>query len=271
MKLGIGTYAYAWAIGVPGYEPPAAPLDHRAFLRRSAALGAHLVQIADNLPLHTLTPAELDTLMADAAAQGVAIEVGTRGIQPDHLRAYLGIAQRCGSPILRVVVDTREHHPEPADVVDILKPLMPAFEQAGVTLAIENHDRFKARALARIIEAVASPRLGICLDTVNSFGALEGPEVVLDVLGPHVVNLHVKDFSIRRAGHNMGFVLEGTPAGQGMLDLPWLLGRLRAFGRDCNAILELWPAPEATMAATIQKEAEWAAASMAYLRTLIPA
>lgn len=269
MKLGIGTYAYAWAIGVPGYMP-ATPMTAPAFLDRVAALGVHVAQIADNLPLHTLTPAELDALAAQAQRLAIQIEVGTRGILPDQLDTYRALAVHFGSPILRVVVDSAGHHPEPDEIVALLREQVPAFEQDGVTLAIENHDRFKVAVLADILTRIGSPNVGICLDTVNSFGSLEGPAAVVATLGPFVVNLHVKDFSIRRHDHNMGFSLTGTPAGQGHLDLPWLLGELHAHGRDFNAILELWPAPEASIDATIAKEDSWAAESVAYLRTLLP-
>ena len=112
--------------------------------------------------------------------------------------------------------------------------------------------------------------MGICLDTVNSFGALEGPEVVVEALAPYTVNLHVKDFIIRRANHMMGFAIEGTPAGQGRLDIPWLLERLRAAGRDPNAIIELWTPPEPDLAATIAKEDAWARESVAYMRSVLP-
>ena len=74
---------------------------------------------------------------------------------------------------------------------------------------------------------------------------------------------------MRRAGHNLGFVVEGRPAGQGQLDVPWLLTRLRNFGRDCNAILELWTPPADDIEATIALEERWAQASVDYLRTLI--
>jgi 3-oxoisoapionate decarboxylase len=268
MILGIGTYAFAWAIGVPQYMPPC-PMDAPAFLRRAAQLGVHLVQIADNLPLDQMRPAQIDELQTEAERLHIAIEVGTRGIAPDHLRTYLALAQRLGSPIVRTVVDMAQHHPEPPEIVATLKAIMPAFEAAGVTLALENHDRFSARTLADIIHQIGSPAVGICLDTVNSFGSLEGPEVVVETLGPYVVNLHVKDFVVRRADHNMGFVLEGAPAGTGMLDVPWLLGQLQHFGRDCNAILELWPPPESSIEATIIKEAQWAVESVAYLRQYI--
>jgi hypothetical protein len=54
-----------------------------------------------------------------------------------------------------------------------------------------------------------------------------------------------------------------------MLDIPWLLARLRDFGRDPNAILETWPPPEADIRHTIAKEDDWVQESIRYLRTLI--
>jgi sugar phosphate isomerase/epimerase len=269
MQLGISSYTYTWAIGVPGY-PPERPLDAVGLLRKAVALGVGLVQIADNLPLHQLLPAELDRLEQAAHDLEIGIEVGTRGIAPGHLFAYLDLALRLDSPLVRVVVDTAEHRPSEPETVDTLRSLMPAFERAGVTLAIENHDRFRARSLVRMLEQIGSPNAGICLDTVNSFGALEGPEVVVAELGPHVVNLHVKDFAIARPDHKMGFKIEGRPAGQGRLDVPWLLEVLREVGRAPNVILELWTPLQNTLQATIALEDDWARSSVGYLRGMIP-
>ena len=268
-RLGLGSYACAWAIGVPGFEQPEAPIDAFELVAFADELGLRVVQIADNIPLHALSADQRRALCDDAARRGISLEVGTRGIQTDHLRQYLAIAQEFGSPILRVVVDTAQHHPSPDEVVDLLRAALPDLQAANITLAIENHDRFKARTLARIVEQVDSPLVGVCLDTVNSFGSLEGPEIVVATLGRFVVNLHVKEFTIRRAPHNMGFVVTGMPAGQGMLDVPWLLDTLKGYGRSFNAIIETWPAPEATMLETVAKELDWVRQSAAYLRTLI--
>lgn len=270
MRLGISSYTYSWAIGVPGH-PPERPMRAVDLLDKAAELGVGVVQAADNLPLDRLFPAELDAFEKRACELDVSVEVGTRGIGPDHLRTYLQLAERLNSPILRVVIDTADHHPSEDDIVTTIEALIPEFERAGVCLAIENHDRFTTRAFARMIERIGSDYVGVCLDTANSFGALEGPEVVVDVLGPWVVNLHVKDFTIFRASHLMGFTIEGRPAGQGRLDVPWLLQRLRDLDRDPNAILELWTPPEETLAETIAKEDAWAAASVGYLRRFIPA
>jgi sugar phosphate isomerase/epimerase len=267
--LGLGSYGVAWSVGVLGYEPPDAPMDVFGMLRFTDELDLKLVQIADNLPLDILSDAERARLRNKASQRGIAIEVGTRGIQPDHLAQYIDLAAYFGSPILRVVVDTKTHHPEPAEVVTLVRESLPALKTSGVTLAIENHDRFKAQTLADIIDAIGDSHVGICLDTVNSFGALEGPDVVLSALGRYVVNLHVKEFIVRRVPHNMGFEVTGMPAGQGMLDVPWLLDTLRSYDRTFNAIIETWLPPQTDMNATIQQEQDWVRQSTTYLRTLI--
>jgi len=269
MRLGISSYTYSWAVGVPGCVPPH-PMRTRDLLHKAVQLGVRVVQIADNLPLDRLSPAELDSLEERARKLGLAVEVGTRGIARHHLLAYLELASRFQSPILRVVVDTADCHPSEEEIIATFRSVAPAFERAGVSLAVENHDRFKAQALARMIDEVDSPSLGVCLDTANSFGALESLEVVMAALGPWVVNLHVKDFTIYRASHRMGFTIEGRPAGQGRLDVPYLLQKLRKIGRGPNAILELWTPPEEELSATIAKENRWAVASIEYLRKLIP-
>jgi len=271
MKLGIGTYAFAWSIGTVTGNPPAHPMRHADFLQRCADLGVHVAQIADNLALHELSTADQDALKRQADTLDIAVEVGTRGIQPDLLRTYLDIAQRFESPVLRTVIDSPGHRPSIPETVAILREVKVEFEAANVVLALENHDRFPTGTFVDILKQVDSAHVGICLDTVNSFGALEGPAVVVEALGPYVANLHVKEFIIRRIDHTMGFAVEGAPAGQGRLDVPWLLDRLHALAaRDFNAILELWPPPEADIEATVDKESAWAAESIRYLRTLIP-
>lgn len=268
MQLGLGSYAYAWAIGIAGY-PPSQPMTAVGLIQRSAELGVRVVQIADNLPLYQLSHAEIAQVEQAARRLGIQIEVGARGISPPQLTKHLELTQRFGSPILRVVVDTADQHPTPEEIVTTLRAMMPSFEAAGVTLAIENHDRFKVHTLVDIVRQVESSHIGICLDTVNSFGAGEGPAVVIAALAPYVVNLHVKDFTIRRHHHMLGFEIEGTPAGKGMLDVPALLDTLSRLGRDCNAILETWPPPEPSVEQTILKEDSWVWESIHYLRTLI--
>lgn len=269
IRLGLGTFGVAWSIGVPNYPQPTHPLDAARFLQMAHDLGLKVVQFGDNLPLHKMPAAQRKALKAQADRLGLQAEVGMRGIQPPDLETYIRIAAEFESPLLRVVVDSPGHHPEPDEVASIIRGVLPLLASHNVVLAIENHDRYPARVLADLVQELATPSVGICLDTVNSFGSLEGPEVVVGTLAPFVVNLHVKEFVIRRVDHNMGFVITGAPAGQGMLDIPWLIGKIQAHRPTFNAIVETWLPPLADMDATAALEREWVRQSVQYLRTLI--
>ena len=250
-------------------QPPPSPMSALALIDHAADLGLHVVQIADNLPLHQQSAAQLADIREHARTRAIQIEVGTRGIGEDHILRYLELARYFGSPILRAVIDSPGDEPSSYEVIARLSPLLPAFHEAGVVLALENHDRFDSSTFTQIIDGLGRENAGICLDTVNSFGALEGPDVVIRTLAPYAVNLHLKDFVIRRHPSMMGFEITGAPAGQGRLAVPSLLSTLREHRRDVSVILELWPAPEATMADTVAKEEQWTVDSIRYLRTLI--
>jgi 3-oxoisoapionate decarboxylase len=250
---------------VPGFPAPADPLTPMRLLEEARERGVRVLQIADNLPLDPCSAAELDALARAAAGFGIALETGTRGISRDVLERYLAISQRLGSRMLRTLMDGTE-----SNAVEQLRACAGEFERAGVVLAIENHDRLPSADLRRIIDQVGSPAVGICLDTANSLGCGEGVATVLAELLRLTVNVHLKDFQVRRLLHGKGFQVTGTPAGQGLLDIPRLLAQLRAAGRDVNCILELWSEPEPTVAESIAKENRWVDESLRYLRALIP-
>jgi sugar phosphate isomerase/epimerase len=269
MKLGIGTYTFGWAMGVPGYPPPPIPMTHERLLKKAAQLGVRVVQLADDVQMPDRSDAELAAIRGLASELRLELELGTRGIDADHLRDYAALAVKLSAPLVRVIIEGTPH-PTPEEVVAVFRQVLPDYDRANVRLAIENHDRFPAAMLAQMIERIASPRVGICLDTANSLGCAEGVETLLRVLGQWVINLHVKDVQIKRPSHRRGFLVEGCPIGHGQVDIPWVLDELRARGREVNAILEQWPSPEATMAESIAKEDAWATESIRYLRQFIP-
>jgi sugar phosphate isomerase/epimerase len=100
-------------------------------------------------------------------------------------------------------------------------------------------------------------------------GAGEGFETVAEILIPYTINLHIKDFTIFRVPHKMGFIIEGRPAGKGMLNIPDLISRTSQTGLCRSAILELWTPPEQAIEATLKKEAKWADESIEYLKSVI--
>ena len=202
-------------------------------------------------------------IAARFAAEGASVIIA----DVDREQAQRTVAELAasGAAVWTIPVDVAE----PAQVKALVQKVESEFGRFGVRLAIENHDRFKSATLLAILERLDSAWAGICLDTANSFGCSEGPEAALETLGPRVFNLHLKDYVVRRMDHLKGFLIEGRPAGQGDLDIPHILQRLGELGRDPYAILELWPAPEASMTESIAKEEAWAAQSVRYLRRFI--
>ena len=269
-RLGLGSHAFPWAIGLPG-QPPAHPKSPFDLLADARRLGLRLVLFSDNLPLSRLSPQELGDLARNAAETGIAVEIGTRGLHIDDLHRHLALARRFRSPLVHLVIDDGADQPTPREVVDRLTPFRSEFASAGVRLALENLERLPSRTLVRIVEELGEDFVGIGLDAANSFGALEGPEAVATVVGPHVLSVHLKDFVVRRSPHGMGFTIEGCAAGQGRLHIPWLLDTLGTAARQpFSAILENWVPAGPTLQETIARELAWTEQGVACLRRHIP-
>jgi sugar phosphate isomerase/epimerase len=268
MKLGLSSYTFGWAVGASGY-PPARPLDEHGLLDHCNNHQIKLLQIGDNLPLHTFDRSRIERLGQRARNEGIQLEVGARRLTRERVSAYIEIARQLDARLVRFVIDDTDFLPKPAEIIAVLREVAPLLD--GLTLGIENHDRFAAATLREIITAVQSDRVGICLDTANSLGAGEGLDTVISELGALTVNLHLKDFAIFRASHLMGFTVAGRPAGQGALNIPSLLERISAFKRCETAILELWTPPAGSLEETIAREADWAGQSVAFLKSFFNA
>ncbi|CAN5143565.1 sugar phosphate isomerase/epimerase [soil metagenome] len=267
MRLGLSSYTFTWAVGVPN-KIPDRPLNLGGLLQKCSDYGINCLQVADNITLETLDKNSLSRIKHIADDKKVSIEVGMRGLTLERGIKYLELAEYLESPILRAVFDAPGFKPDVKEIINVIKQLLPILEERKIKLAIENHDRFEAEIFADIIESVGNTWVGICLDSVNSLGAGEGIATVVETLAPYTINLHIKDFTIKRQPHMMGFLVEGTPAGLGMLPIEWLMEKLISFGQCESAILELWTPPEANIEDTIKKEDEWAEISLQYLRNL---
>jgi 3-oxoisoapionate decarboxylase len=267
MQLGISSYTYTWAVGVPG-SLPLKPLSANDLIDKASSSRVNLVQIADNLPLEYLSLSELQNLLSYSRDKNISIEMGGRGLTPEHTFSCLKAAETVNSPLLRMVIDGPGFKPDIQLVIGIIKDLLHEFDSRDILLAIENHDRFKARDFERIIQSIGSESVGICLDSVNSMGAGEGFETVAEILLPYTINLHIKDFTIFRVSHRMGLIIEGRPAGKGMLNIREIIERLSSLNRCKSAILELWTPPGNNIIETIVREEEWARESIEYLKDL---
>jgi 3-oxoisoapionate decarboxylase len=268
-SIGIGSWTYPWAVGTVTDLRPPEPMSAKALVRTAAELQVEVVQIADNLPLDALTSPELESLRQLAQDHGIALQVGTRGVDPDHLLKYLRIAEELESRLVRTLGGWPGYPTPLPEVERNIHLVLPAFIDAGVSLALENYEVYPTADLANLVRSIDDPRFGICLDVANSFAAWESAEQILDNLAPVAISAHIKDFTVDRTNSLMGFACVGRPIGQGKLPLDLILTRLAQFNRRPDLIVELWPPPQRTLEETLSLERTWASESVQYLRSSV--
>jgi sugar phosphate isomerase/epimerase len=261
--IGLGTYAFFWQHSALAPEP----LSLADMLRRTRGLDVGLFQICDYESILGLSQAELRDLRSLADDLGITLELGTRGVQTDHLARYLTLAETLGASVVRSMINTAEHRPTLAEAEALLRTALPAYEAAGVTVALETYEQVRSADLVSLVEAVANPSLGICLDPANSVAALENPVDVIDRCAPYVANIHAKDFAFTRRGGWVGFTLEGVPLGTGLLDYDHLLEAVTPAERGINQIVEHWLPLGETIEDTIALENTWNTSNLQYLRS----
>jgi len=261
--IGLGTYAFFWQHS----EKAPQPLTLADMLRRTADLGVNLFQICDYLPILGYSAAELSDLKKLADELDITLELGTRGVGVAHLETFLKLSDVLGATMVRSMINTADHRPTISEAQELLAQTLPAYEAAGVTIALETYEQVSSTDLVSLVEAVGSPSLGICLDPANSVAALENPVDVIDRCAPYVVNMHVKDFEFTRRGGWVGFTLEGAELGTGLLDYEHLMRTIEPETRGISRIVEHWLPWQDSFEETSRIENLWNAHNLAYLRS----
>lgn len=262
MSLGIGTYALFWEWSDRNPDP----IDLPGMLQRTRDLDADVFQICDYPPLATYGDAQLRELRATAEDLGVELELGTRGVEPDHLRDHLHRCDLLGAHVLRSMVQVGEGKPDLDQVVSILRDLRGDLDALGVDLALETYEQLSSAALVDIVERADHPRIGIALDPANCVAGLEHPDDVIDRCAPHTLDLHVKDFAFSRQAGWVGFTYAGAPMGEGLLDYRHELDAVRPGARGINQIVEHWLVWQGDPHTTIAEERRWTERTLNYAR-----
>lgn len=272
-QLGIGSWTYPYHCGLGGRIRPDLAvrqiMQPCELIEKAKDHGLRYVQICENRPMDIYSGQELDELRAFAVQSGVKLEVGMKGATRENLLRMLDITERLGAKLLRCVIDGEHYEPEPDEIVNTLKGVLPILVNKDIILGIENHDRFKAREFAQIMERLGDRHYGIVLDTTNSLSQEETVEEVLDRLARYTVCLHFKDYTIVRSPGTIGLEIVGTPVGQGRQKTKMILERLlEEAQQDFSTIIEFWMPCEETLDKTLEKEEKWAKNSIRYLKAL---
>jgi sugar phosphate isomerase/epimerase len=260
--IGLGTYAFFWQHSDRAPEP----LTLADMLARTRALDVDLFQVCDYAPLLGYSAAELRELRATADALGIRLELGTRGVDAAHLATFLGLADVLGASLVRSMLYAPGSRPSMAEAEASLRLALPAYEAAGVDLALETYEQVATTALVELVETIGSDRLGICLDPANTIARLENPSDVIERSAPHVKNVHVKDFQFTRQDGWVGFNLVGAELGTGLLDYSHELRTVDPDARGINRIVEHWLPWQGSFDETAAMENTWTATALQYMK-----
>lgn len=261
MKLGLSTYAYFWQLS----DKVAKPMSLYEAIDDSQRLGASVFQICDYPKITEWPVAELANLARHAQQAGITLELGTKGVTPQHLQHFLAIANELGCTLLRTMIHSPDARPTLSEATHNVESVLPSFEQQEVKLCLETYEQVPTDDNIALVQAIDSPLLGICLDPANCVASLENPMDVVAKTAPYVLNWHIKDFAFSRRDGWVGFTLAGSPLGEGLLRYDDIYRYLQPQTRGINQIIEHWLPWQGDAESTCRAEAAWTQHNMQYL------
>ncbi len=231
--------------------------DVLEFMAHAAEYGYEGVQIPSG---KVVADAEYRRRVADRAVElGLYLEMGGAGIDaarsdrsPSELAAawvpLFEVAADLGARVLLTGLGTwpwqgrmsDEPGLSPADQIDgeiaALRELAPIAQDHAMLVSVHT-GFFAAMEYARMMEAVDSPHVGLCLDTGNAFLVLEDPTDFARAVAPWVNSTHLKDSAVYLTDAGMDW-FGGSVLGDGTVDLPTIVGALHEANPDIALTVE---------------------------------
>ena len=191
MLLGLETFSYhRWfACG---------RMDVFDFITRCAELGLAGVQLNVNGPnlghLGGADAGRLREVRQWVDQHGMFVEIDSRGTDPEHLVAMLGVCEAVGADVLRTYVSCGgDLARELAEAPGHLRQVVPRCADLGIRIAVENHEYETSAEVLDVVRQVDSEWVGTHVDTGNSMMAWEDPVAAVAALAPLAASSHFKD------------------------------------------------------------------------------
>lgn len=253
MQLGLHTYTlHLWGFGQTwfskSHEKVFSLFELMDKAREWGLDGLHITP----RDLGDLSDANLEAVAKAAKERGLYLELNfARDCECDSvinlpLKQAAYISHKIGSTIAKYSMDIRREGPlygscmqatvmrQMAAIHDEIVEALPDFEKYGVYLAVENHTETFADEVLWLVNTVDHPLVKICVDTVNSMGVLEGPEIAIQKLAPLAVCCHFCDHKWDRDAYGARF--HGKALGEGDMDCKKMLDHLRRESPLMNRI-----------------------------------
>jgi hypothetical protein len=246
MKLGINSYTFMWSIGFQGANPafpdkaarPTHPITPIGLLDIAFKMGIKLVQTGPNLGIDRLSPEQVEEFISKAKENGIELELGTRGLDYDHLCKQVELAKRIGAKLIRTL-------PEMKYATD--GRLIPAQSGKSCRCSSKKESGWQsktaasARRLRAALDELDSSFVGVVLDMVNSLAIPEGWKDVTQILAPYVMCTLQRLYNQTRLAYD-GFHLRRNTCGERDWSRPnGYSTNYRCPSYNYNVILEIWP------------------------------
>lgn len=205
-----------------------------AFLDYCHRLGAAGIQAS----LENAGPADLKTLARRAGRYGMWIEaIIDLPVAPAALEAFersVLAARSAGASLARAAMPSRRSQTSGAPEsfrqfsercrrsVALAEPVA---RRHKLPLAVENHANWRVPEMLDMLQWIGSEYVGVLLDPANSIALLENPSAVVEAYAPHTMAVAVQD--VAAVEYPDGFLLFQVVLGDGCLNLPYILQRIR--------------------------------------------
>ncbi len=247
--FGVAAYSFPCGCGFlrrDGRPAVATPLDAQGLIALAREHGLRGVELPLAGTLPDLSDATLDRLREALAEAGLSLVVDSSIIEVEALRELLPRAARAGARIVRATVSgilegARGGIPggweaHLAEMCRRVEALRPDLERHGITLAIENHQDATSDDLLALCEA-GGGYVGVTFDVVNPLAVGEEPFAFARKLGPHIRNVHLKDYQVTATPS--GYRLVRCALGDGVIDWAAMRALLAEVAPDAPQHIEL--------------------------------
>jgi sugar phosphate isomerase/epimerase len=248
-RVGLNPYGLAYTVGLQGAGTPRvnpSPITPAEFIRFALEADALCVELHHPW-LDTMPAASVSALADEFRARGVTTIISTGLTQQpgETLEGAIVGARALGAPIIRLGLspvlegaraawgsrwDAMRQHARAT-----LGREASRAADAGVIIAIENHQDFGSEELVAMAEA-AGPNVGVVLDTGNPFAVGEDPVAFTRRAAARIRHVHLKDYRARFTDD--GYRLVRCPIGDGSVPLDEMMTVLRSHHVSLTASLE---------------------------------
>jgi sugar phosphate isomerase/epimerase len=218
-RIGLNPYGLAYAVGLQGAGTPRAnpsPIGFDGFLALARELNAQCVEI--HAPWLDGRPGDaLSRLRDECSALGMTpvLSTGLTHQRGETLEAVVSHARAIGATTVRlglspVLEGSRaqwgaQWHVFVAHARDTLAREAPRAADAGIVVAIEDHQDFGSEELVEMAES-AGDNVGVVFDTGNPFAVGEDPAAFARRAAHRIRHVHLKDYRAQFTGEGYRLV-----------------------------------------------------------------